>query len=100
MDRSQGRIARPGAEIAPTVETFSGNRGLQLEEPLIFEQDMPGRQGAGSRRQQRPRPPSIVQRLARNIRACGERRQRRHHQTDRQPNPFHRTLRLRNPAIG
>lgn len=26
-------------------ETFSGNRGLQLEEPLIFEMDAPGRTG-------------------------------------------------------
>ena len=27
------------------VETFTGHRGLQLEEPLIFEQDAPGRCG-------------------------------------------------------
>jgi len=27
------------------TDTFSGNRGLSLEEPLIFEQDMPGRTG-------------------------------------------------------
>jgi glycine dehydrogenase subunit 2 len=25
--------------------TFSGNRGLQIEEKLIFEQDEPGRSG-------------------------------------------------------
>ena len=42
-----------GAEMsAPTqtrrtarVRTISGNRGLQIEEPLIFEQGMPGRSG-------------------------------------------------------
>ncbi len=27
----------------PITGTFSGNRGLQIEEPLIFEQGMPGR---------------------------------------------------------
>jgi glycine dehydrogenase subunit 2 len=30
------------AADAPPVETFSGNRGLQIEEKLIFEQDSPG----------------------------------------------------------
>jgi len=29
----------------PVTGTFSGNRGLQIEEPLIFEQDAPGRTG-------------------------------------------------------
>jgi glycine dehydrogenase subunit 2 len=32
----------PDAEAAPTI---SGNRGLQLEEPLLFEQDSPGHCG-------------------------------------------------------
>ncbi len=45
MDRSQGRIARPTAEAGAAAETFTGNRGLQLEEKLIFEQDSPGRTG-------------------------------------------------------
>ncbi|MBT5309719.1 MAG: aminomethyl-transferring glycine dehydrogenase subunit GcvPB, partial [Rhodospirillaceae bacterium] len=27
------------------LETITGNRGLQLEQPLIFEQDAPGRLG-------------------------------------------------------
>ena len=31
----------PGSRL----ETFSGNRGLQIEEPLIFEQDSPGHCG-------------------------------------------------------
>ncbi|HEU4826909.1 MAG TPA: hypothetical protein VFS85_10550, partial [Dongiaceae bacterium] len=30
---------------APTVRTVSGNKGLQIEEPLIFEQGMQGRSG-------------------------------------------------------
>jgi len=30
---------------APSGETFSGNRGLQLEEPLLFELNGPGRSG-------------------------------------------------------
>ena len=38
MDRSQGRIARPAGDAGATTETFTGNRGLQLEEKLIFEQ--------------------------------------------------------------
>lgn len=45
MDRSQGRIARAPVETGAAVETFTGNRGLQLEEKLIFEQDSPGRTG-------------------------------------------------------
>ncbi len=45
MDRSQGRIARGPVEAGAAVETFTGNRGLQLEEKLIFEQDSPGRTG-------------------------------------------------------
>ena len=44
----QGRPTRPGdAEALPAdeFETFSGHRGLQHEEPLIFEQDAAGRSG-------------------------------------------------------
>src|SRR6516162_1048669 len=29
--------------MSDQIETFTGNRGLVIEEPLIFEQDMPGR---------------------------------------------------------
>ena len=29
----------------PVAATFTGNRGLLIEEPLIFEQDSPGRSG-------------------------------------------------------
>ena len=44
MDRSQGRAARPGA-VAATETGGASHRGLQLEEPLLFEQDSPGRSG-------------------------------------------------------
>ena len=46
MDQSQGRTARPpAAGSSADVATISGHRGLQLEEPLIFEQGEPGRCG-------------------------------------------------------
>ena len=42
----------------PVTGTFSGNRGLQIEEPLIFEQDQPGRTGVDL-----PSPPDVESRL-------------------------------------
>ena len=39
-------------------ETFSGNRGLQIEEPLLFEQNATGRCGVDF-----PAPPSVTERL-------------------------------------
>jgi glycine dehydrogenase subunit 2 len=45
-----GSHAGPDAPIEPT---FTGNRGLQLEEPLIFEQDSPGHCGVDL-----PEPPA------------------------------------------
>jgi glycine dehydrogenase subunit 2 len=42
----------------PVTGTFSGNRGLQIEEPLIFEQDAPGRTGVDL-----PEPPPVKSRL-------------------------------------
>jgi glycine dehydrogenase subunit 2 len=47
MDKSQGRLAAvpsAGETLAPAA-THSGHRGLMLEEPLIFEQGVPGRIG-------------------------------------------------------
>ena len=58
MDRSQGRSARPARDAGPVVETFTGNRALQIEEGLIFEQDSPGRSGVDL-----PALPKIVNRL-------------------------------------
>ena len=37
MLNRQGRPTAAGEAEAPTSETFSGNRGLSIEEPLIFE---------------------------------------------------------------
>jgi glycine dehydrogenase subunit 2 len=42
----------------PVTGTFSGNRGLQIEEPLIFEQDAPGRSGVDL-----PAVPTVKSRL-------------------------------------
>ena len=33
----QGRPTRPETAAAPERETFTGNRGLNMEEALIFE---------------------------------------------------------------
>jgi glycine dehydrogenase subunit 2 len=44
LDRSQGRTGGIAAE-ATTTATFTGNRALQIEEPLIFEMGQPGRCG-------------------------------------------------------
>jgi glycine dehydrogenase subunit 2 len=49
-----GAFAPAGAE-GPTI---SGNRGLQIEEPLLFEQDMAGRTGVDL-----PPPPDAADRL-------------------------------------
>jgi glycine dehydrogenase subunit 2 len=45
LDRSQGRVARDGIESNADIVTFTGNRGLQLEEKLIFELGEAGRTG-------------------------------------------------------
>ncbi len=37
MLNDQGRPTAPATATAPEVETFTGNRGLQIEEPLLFE---------------------------------------------------------------
>jgi glycine dehydrogenase subunit 2 len=38
-------LSAPAAVAAGPVQTISGNRGLQIEEPLLFEQDSPGHCG-------------------------------------------------------
>jgi glycine dehydrogenase subunit 2 len=58
VDRSQGRIARLAPDAAGSAETVSGNRGLQIEEPLIFEQDEAGRCGVDL-----PQPAAVADRL-------------------------------------
>src|SRR5262249_29610116 len=44
-DWSRAVGTRPVEDHATTVGTVTGNRGLQIEEKLIFEQDSPGRCG-------------------------------------------------------
>jgi glycine dehydrogenase subunit 2 len=38
-------LSTPPSGKTPAIATVSGNRGLQIEEPLLFEQDVPGRSG-------------------------------------------------------
>jgi glycine dehydrogenase subunit 2 len=58
-DWSQALSAHPApGEVAGPIETISGNRGLQIEEALIFEQDKPGRCGVDL-----PEPPPVALRL-------------------------------------
>jgi glycine dehydrogenase subunit 2 len=45
-DWSRAVAAHQADDSGSWSETFSGNRGLQIEEPLIFEQDSPGHCGA------------------------------------------------------
>ena len=54
---SQALSAPATADPAP-VRTISGNRGLQIEEPLLFEQDSPGHCGVDL-----PEPPPVASRL-------------------------------------
>ena len=53
---SQALSAHPSA--SGDTETLTGNRGLQLEEPLLFEQDSPGHCGVDL-----PEPPAHRSRL-------------------------------------
>ncbi len=54
---SQALSRRSGAE-ASSGDTISGNRGLQIEEPLLFEQDSPGHCGVDL-----PEPAACASRL-------------------------------------
>ena len=69
LDRSQGRIGGAAADttvvpVAPA--TFTGNRALQIEEPLIFEMGQPGRCGVDL-----PEPTKVKDRLN-GLRRAGE----------------------------
>jgi glycine dehydrogenase subunit 2 len=50
-------LATPAAQPSP-AGTLSGNRGLQIELPLLFERDAPGRSGVDL-----PEPPAVGERL-------------------------------------
>jgi glycine dehydrogenase subunit 2 len=55
---SQALSVHPAAEAPGRAETISGNRGLQIEEKLLFEQDSPGHCGVDL-----PEPPPFRSRL-------------------------------------
>jgi glycine cleavage system P protein (glycine dehydrogenase) subunit 2 len=55
---SQALSGHPSAGDKTEVRTISGNRGLQIEEPLLFEQDSPGHCGVDL-----PDPPPVTSRL-------------------------------------
>ena len=58
LDRSQGRAGSIGSGSANSHGTFTGNRALQIEEPLIFEMGQAGRCGVDL-----PEPPKVKDRL-------------------------------------
>ena len=58
MLNNQGRPTRPANDAAGAPQTFTGNRGLDHEEPLSFEQDAAGRTGVDL-----PAPPKVASRL-------------------------------------
>jgi glycine dehydrogenase subunit 2 len=57
-DWSRAVSAHPATSKTDETHTISGNRGLQIEEPLIFEQDSPGRCGVDL-----PEPSAVQSRL-------------------------------------
>ncbi len=58
LDRSQGRAGGVATGSANNHGTYTGNRALQIEEPLIFEMGQPGRCGVDL-----PEPPKVKDRL-------------------------------------
>jgi glycine dehydrogenase subunit 2 len=66
LDRSQGRTGALSTSATPSTTTFTGNRGLQIEEPLIFELGQHGRCGVDL-----PEPPKLKDRLN-GLRRTGE----------------------------
>src|SRR5260221_10210560 len=67
LDRSQGRIGNADATAGLAAPaTFTGNRALQIEEPLIFEMGQAGRCAVDL-----PEPPKVKDRLN-GLRRTGE----------------------------
>ncbi|MSP50781.1 MAG: glycine dehydrogenase subunit 2 [Alphaproteobacteria bacterium] len=56
-------IPRNSSVAGMPAPTFTGHRGLQLEEPLIFEQGQPGRSGVDL-----PDPPKVEHRMGTSVR--------------------------------
>ena len=61
---SQALSAHP-APAGSLVDTISGNRGLQIEESLLFEQDSPGHCGVDL-----PEPPAAPSTRSAAIAGC------------------------------
>src|SRR5260370_13889252 len=66
LDRSQGRDGAAFSVAPDAAPTFTGNRGLQIEERLIFEMGQAGRCGVDL-----PQPPKVKDRLN-GLRRAGE----------------------------
>ena len=58
MDRSQGRVSRPGGGESADTPTISGNRALALEEILLFDRGSVGKSGVDL-----PDAPAVEDRL-------------------------------------
>ena len=71
LDRSQGRSGVSAAAASDTPATFTGNRALQIEERLIFEQGQPGRTGVDLPELPMPGPLKVEDRLN-GLRRIGE----------------------------
>ena len=70
MDRSQGRTGGIVSGTASAPATFTGNKALQIEEPLIFEMGQPGRCGVDLP-EPPPKSPGVKDRLN-GLRRSGE----------------------------
>jgi len=70
QDRSQGRTGGIASVAAPAPATFTGNKALQIEEPLIFEMGQPGRCGVDLP-EPPPKSPGVKDRLN-GLRRSGE----------------------------
>ena len=59
MLNNKGRPTQPTAvsEGETSLKTYTGNKGLDLESPLIFEQGVPGRIGVDMADPAREEPP-------------------------------------------
>ncbi len=66
LDLSQGRAGGVATDPPAAPATFTGNRALQIEEPLIFEMGQAGRCGVDL-----PEPPKVKDRLN-GLRRAGE----------------------------
>ena len=64
---SQGRQTRAANEMNAEVSTHTGNKALQIEEPLIFERGAEGGSGVDL-----PEPEGIMPRLGVGVSSSGD----------------------------